>query len=101
MSNIKVTTNKIKSIIPLYPEIVSDEAIDKIKEEYYDLLDLEELLYRSRETTRTLENKLKENKDAFNKKTMLFTIEFEVEEKKAIQGESTPLMMRDGRVIKW
>lgn len=101
MSRVKVTTNKIKSIIPLYPEIVNEEAIDKIKEEYYALEDLEELLYRSRETTRTLENKLKEKKSEFNNKASMFIIEFEVEEKEIIKDTEVPLMMREGKVIKW
>lgn len=79
---------KVKAVHFKYPEMMNENAQEEIKNDYNELLSLEEELYNAREVVRELEKKLTEKKKKFEEKTLLCTLEFETNEKEAVNYES-------------
>ena len=72
--------NRIKEVVFKYPHLMSGTAADDIKEEYYDILGLEEELDKYRNHVRLLESAVLEKKKGFISKSELFSLVFETEE---------------------
>ena len=70
---------------------MNEGAQEEIKNDYNELLSLEEELYNAREVVRELEKKLTEKKKKFDEKTLLCTLEFETSEKEVVTYESYAL----------
>ena len=79
---------KVKEVHFKYPEMMNEGAQEEIKNDYNELLSLEEELYNAREVVRELEKKLTEKKKKFDEKTLLCTLEFETSEKEVVNYES-------------
>lgn len=79
---------KVKAVHFKYPEMMNEGAQEEIKNDYNELLSLEEELYDAREVVRELEKKLTEKKKKFDEKTSLCTLEFETSEKDIVNYES-------------
>lgn len=79
---------KVKVVHFKYPEMMNENAQEEIKNDYNELLSLEEELYNAREVVRELEKKLTEKKKKFDEKTLLCTLEFETSEKDIVNYES-------------
>lgn len=82
---------KVKAVHFKYPEMMNESAQEEIKNDYNELLSLEEELYNAREVVRELEKKLTEKKKKFEEKTLLCTLEFETSEKDIVNYESYAL----------
>ena len=82
---------KVKAVHFKYPEMMNENAQEEIKNDYNELLSLEEELYNAREVVRELEKKLTEKKKKFEEKTLLCTLEFETSEKDIVNYESYAL----------
>lgn len=82
---------KVKAVHFKYPEMMNESAQEDIKNDYNELLSLEEELYNAREVVRKLEKKLTEKKKKFEEKTLLCTLEFETSEKDIVNYESYAL----------
>lgn len=78
--------SKVKAVHFKYPEMMNENAQEEIKNDYNELLSLEEELYSAREVVRELEKKKK-----FEEKTLLCTLEFETSEKDIVNYESYAL----------
>ena len=72
---------RIKDIKLKFPELMGEDSLDKIKEEYYSLLEAKGELQEARKVVRELEKKLLKKEREWNKKKDLFEIEFESTEK--------------------
>lgn len=83
---------KVKAVHFKYPEMMNESAQEDIKNDYNELLSLEEELYNAREVVRELEKKLTEKKKKFDEKTLLCTLEFETSEKEIVNYESYVLL---------
>nr|DAU04168.1 MAG TPA: hypothetical protein [Crassvirales sp.] len=83
---------KVKAVHFKYPEMMNEGAQEEIKNDYNELLSLEEELYDAREVVRELEKKLTEKKKKFDEKTSLCTLEFETSEKDIVNYESYALL---------
>lgn len=83
--------SKVKAVHFKYPEMMNESAQEEIKNDYNELLSLEEELYSAREVVRELEKKLAEKKKKFEEKTLLCTLEFETSEKDIVNYESYAL----------
>lgn len=83
--------DKIEEIVFKYPEIMRDNAEKLIKEEYYNLLDLEEELYKARRKVIELEKAYEAKRELFNGKSNLFDLKFRTSEKEIITQESNVL----------
>lgn len=68
--------SRIKNVVFHYPNLMSENADEEIKEEYYKIQEFEELLDSARENVRHLESTIKELKNSFSSKASLFTLEF-------------------------
>lgn len=79
---------KVREVHFKYPEMMNEGAQEEIKNDYNELLSLEEELYNAREVVRELEKKLTEKKKKFDEKTLLCTLEFETSEKEVVNYES-------------
>ena len=79
---------KVKEVHFKYPEMMNEGAQEEIKNDYNELLSLEEELYNAREVVRELEKRLTEKKKKFDEKTLLCTLEFETSEKEVVNYES-------------
>ena len=79
---------KVKAVHFKYPEMMNEGAQEEIKNDYSELLSLEEELYNAREIVRELEKKLTEKKKRFDERTSLCTLEFETSEKDIVNYES-------------
>lgn len=75
---------------------MNEGAQEEIKNDYNELLSLEEELYNAREVVRELEKKLTEKKKKFDEKTLLCTLEFETSEKEVVNYESYVLFKSMG-----
>lgn len=75
---------------------MNEGAQEEIKNDYNELLSLEEELYNAREVVRELEKKLTEKKEKFDEKTLLCTLEFETSEKEVVNYESYVLFKSMG-----
>lgn len=84
--------SKVKAVHFKYPEMMNENAQEEIKNDYNELLSLEEELYNAREAVRELEKKLTEKKKKFDEKTLLCTLEFETSEKDIVNYESHVLL---------
>ena len=60
--------SKVKAVHFKYPEMMNENAQEEIKNDYNELLSLEEELYNAREVVRELEKKLAEKKKKFDEK---------------------------------
>lgn len=87
---------KVKAVHFKYPEMMNESAQEDIKNDYNELLSLEEELYNAREVVRELEKKLTEKKKKFDEKTLLCTLEFETSEKEIVNYESYVLFKNMG-----
>ena len=87
---------KVKAVHFKYPEMMNESAQEEIKNDYNELLSLEEGLYNAREVVRELEKKLTEKKKKFDEKTLLCTLEFETSEKEIVNYESYVLFKNMG-----
>lgn len=87
---------KVKAVHFKYPEMMNESAQEDIKNDYNELLSLEEELYNAREVVRKLEKKLTEKKKKFEEKTLLCTLEFETSEKEIVNYESYILLKNMG-----
>lgn len=87
---------KVKAVHFKYPEMMNEGAQEEIKNDYNELLSLEEELYNAREVVRELEKKLTEKKKKFDEKTLLCTLEFETSEKEVVNYESYVLFKSMG-----
>lgn len=87
---------KVKAVHFKYPEMMNESAQEEIKNDYNELLSLEEELYNAREVVRKLEKKLTEKKKRFEEKTLLCTLEFETSEKEIVNYESYVLFKNMG-----
>ena len=87
---------KVKAVHFKYPEMMNESAQEDIKNDYNELLSLEEELYNAREVVRELEKKLTEKKKKFDEKTLLCTLEFETSEKEIVNYESYVLFKNRG-----
>ena len=76
--------NRIKEIVFKYPHLMSDTAANDIKEEYYNILELEEELDKYRNHVRLLESTILEKKKEFISKSELFSLVFETKEEKQV-----------------
>ena len=83
--------SKVKAIHFKYPEMMNENAQEEIKNDYNELLSLEEKLYSAREFVREYEKKLAEKKKKFEEKTLLCTLEFETREKEVVNYKSQVL----------
>ena len=87
---------KVKEVHFKYPEMMNEGAQEEIKNDYNELLSLEEELYNAREVVRELEKRLTERKKKFDEKTLLCTLEFETSEKEVVNYESYVLFKSMG-----
>lgn len=81
---IKISTtnrNIIKSVVCKHPDLVNDQACDKVKKAYYEMVSLQNELYDYRDIVRTLEKRLSVAEKEFNSMSQIFDIEFETSEK--------------------
>lgn len=76
--------NRIKEVVFKYPHLMSDTAANDIKEEYYDILELEEELDKYRNHVRLLESTILEKKKEFISKSELFSLVFETKEEEQV-----------------
>lgn len=76
--------NRIKEVVFKYPHLMGDSAADDIKEEYYDILELEEELDKYRNHVRLLESAVLEKKKGFISKSELFSLVFETKEEEQV-----------------
>lgn len=76
--------NRIKEVVFKYPHLMSDSAANDIKEEYYDILELEEGLDKYRHHVRSLESIILEKKKEFISKSELFSLVFETKEEEQV-----------------
>lgn len=67
-----------------YPHLMSGTAANDIKEEYYDILELEEELDKYRNHVRLLESTILEKKKEFISKSELFSLVFETKEEEQV-----------------
>lgn len=87
---------QIKSVCFRFPELMKENAEEKIKRDYYDLLGLQDRLYEAREAVRKLEDELTIKQKEFKEKTSLCTIEFETHESEYVNYESNALLKNMG-----
>lgn len=73
--------NRIKSVTCKHPDLVNDEACNKVKEAYSELVRIQNELYDYRDIVRALEKKLDIKKKEFESMSQIFDIEFETNEK--------------------
>lgn len=73
-------TNKIKKVHFKHPELVSENAENLVKEEYYALQEAKQELYKARERVRELEGVYEGKKKTFDDWSNLFTLEFDTHE---------------------
>lgn len=79
---VKITDkSKIKTVTCRHPEIVNDDACNKIKEAYSELVRIQNELYDYRDIVRALEKRLEIKKKEFESMSQIFDIEFETNEK--------------------
>lgn len=76
--------NIIKEVVFKYPHLMSGTAANDIKEEYYDILELEEELDKYRNHVRLLESTILEKKKEFISKSELFSLVFETKEEEQV-----------------
>lgn len=76
--------NRIKEVVFKYPHLMSGTAANDIKEEYYDILELEEELDKYRNHVRLLESTILEKKQEFIHKSELFSLVFETKEEEQV-----------------
>lgn len=76
--------NRIKEVVFKYPHLMSSTAANDIKEEYYDILELEEELDKYRHHVRSLESIVLEKKKEFTSKSELFSLVFETKEEEQV-----------------
>lgn len=76
--------NRIKEVVFKYPHLMSGAAANDIKEEYYDILELEEELDKYRNHVRLLESTILEKKKEFISKSELFSLVFETKEEEQV-----------------
>lgn len=93
---IKITdTTKIKRVVFKEPELMAPDAEEQIKKEFYYLKDLESRLHKLRNKVIELEDEYKNKKDSYNRKSALFTIEFETKEVEKTIGETSTIMYKN------
>lgn len=73
--------NRIKSVTCKHPDLVNDEACNKVKEAYNELVRIQNELYDYRDIVRALEKRLDIKKKEFDSMSQIFDIEFETKEK--------------------
>ena len=79
---------KVKEVIFKYPTLMSNDAEERIKDDYKTLLDLEEKVYSKREELRALEEKRDKHKSEFDNQKHLFTLIFETKTKEVIKNKT-------------
>lgn len=86
---------KISKITFKFPELMGnlDRTEQLIKEEYNKILELENTIQKARRELWSMEDKLKESKALFQKKSQLFEIEYEIKEKE-YKTEKCSLMLK-------
>lgn len=76
--------NRIKEVVFKYSHLMSGTAANDIKEEYYDILELEEELDKYRNHVRLLESTILEKKKEFISKSELSSLVFETKEEEQV-----------------
>lgn len=80
--------SKIKDVKCKYPELYNPSVIERLKEDYYTMLEYKNILHSLRMEALRYENLLKEKSKEFNEKYTLFDIEFETYNKEYITEKS-------------
>lgn len=78
---------KVKEVIFKYPALMSNDAEERIIQDYKSLLELEDEVYKLREELRTLEEKRDKYKSEFDNQKHLFTLIFETKTKEVIKNK--------------
>ena len=88
--NILTITDKsrIKNVTCKYPELYNPSIVERLKEDYYEMLETKKTLHNLRMEALRYENLLKEKSKEFNEKYALFDIEFETYNKEYITEKS-------------
>ena len=87
--------NKIKSVTCKHPGIVNEDACDKVKAAYYELVRIQNELYDYRDIVRSLEKRLDNAKKEFESMSQIFNIEFETNEKLVTTHKSNLVLNGD------
>ena len=95
-----IDRNKIKSVKCKHPELVNDEACEKIKLAYNELIGIQKDLYDYRDIVRALEKKLEIKKKEFDSMSQMFEIEFETKEK-VVTTHKSNLVLNGALVYKY
>ena len=93
---VETILEEIEEVIPLYPELVSDNFKDVIITAYNDKIITKHLLYQAREKVRELEKSLIDKENNYNKQTELFEVKFKKIVKEKVMGYAIP--KRKGRI---
>lgn len=92
--------NKIKSVTCKHPDIVNENACNKVKDAYYELVRLQNELYDYRDIVRSLEKRLDVAKKEFDSMSQIFDIEFETSEK-VVTTHKSNLVLNGALVYKY
>lgn len=97
---IEIKVNVIKEVIPLYPEIASEEFKHNIIVDYNSIQEIKEIIYQHREEIRALEETLKlKEKDFANKSTVCEIIyETKIVESAHVDDDLKVLLHRKGKI---
>lgn len=99
MAELVLTTEEIEDVIPLYPDLVAVNFKEVFIKQYEELLRIKEELYKTRETSRKLENALKIAESEFNLKSQFFDVKYKTLTKQGVEGDYyTKLLHRKGKV---
>jgi hypothetical protein len=94
-----VTTKEIKSISFKFPDIVSPDAEEIIREDYRSLTKLQDQLQEYRTKVIEMEKAVASAEKAFKEKTHGCTIEFETIEKEYVSRQSSIFIKGQGNDI--
>lgn len=83
---------EISNITLKYPSLMAEDAKQKIKDMYYDLLSRKEYLTNLRTDVIKLEQELKKAQEAFNGLSVFFDITFAHKEVEEVKGEHNILV---------
>lgn len=83
---------EISNITLKYPSLMAEDAKQRIKDMYYDLLSRKEHLTDLRTEVMRLEQELKKEQETFNELSVFFDITFAQKEVEEIKGEHNILI---------
>lgn len=81
--------SKIKKVHFKFPYLFGEQAEEKVKQLYSDLIETEKQLDDARQLVRTLESELKEKQNAFIELQSVMTLEFESKEVEHVDRTTT------------